>query len=384
MDFSWTPEQLELRDSVLEFARKALDAGFEARERAGTFSRDLWRTCAEFGIHGLPIPEEYGGSGQDPLTTMLAMEALGLGCRDQGLLFSIHAQMWSIEMPILKFGTVEQRARYLPPLCDGSLIGAHGMTEPDTGSDAFALRTRAEKRGDRYVLNGSKMFVTNAPESELILAFATVAPQRGMWGVTAFLVDRETPGVSIGNPIAKMGLTTSPMGEVVFEDCEVPDSALLGREGQGSVVFNHSMAWERSCILASTVGAMEHQLDVCLTYAQERHQFGRAIGSFQLVAAKLAEMKLRLETSRLLLYRAAWTQASGADNALDGAMAKLYISEASVQSALDAIQVHGGYGFMKEFGVERDLRDNMGARLYSGTSEIQRLLIARHLGLRPE
>jgi alkylation response protein AidB-like acyl-CoA dehydrogenase len=384
MDFSWTPEQLELRDSVLEFARKALDDGFEARERAGTFSRALWRACAEFGIHGLPIPEEYGGSGQDPLTTMLAMEALGLGCRDQGLLFSIHAQMWSIEMPILKFGTAEQRAHYLPPLCDGSLIGAHGMTEPDTGSDAFALRTRAEKRGDCYVLNGTKMFVTNAPESELILVFATVAPKRGMWGVTAFLVDRDTPGISTGNPIPKMGLTTSPMGEIVFEDCQVPASALLGREGQGSVIFNHSMAWERSCILASTVGAMEHQLDVCLTYARERHQFGRPIGSFQLVAAMMAEMKLRLETSRLLLYRAAWTQASGADNALDGAMAKLYISEASVQSALDAIQVHGGYGFMREFGVERDLRDNMGARLYSGTSEIQRLMIARHLGLRPE
>jgi alkylation response protein AidB-like acyl-CoA dehydrogenase len=215
MDFSWTSEQLELRNSVLEFARKALDDNFEARERAGTFSRDLWRTCAEFGIHGLPIPEEYGGSGQDPLTTMLAMEALGLGCRDQGLLFSIHAQMWSIEMPILKFGTADQRARYLPPLCDGSLIGAHGMTEADSGSDAFAMRTRAEKRGNCYVLNGSKMFVTNAPESELILVFATVAPQRGMWGVTAFLVDRETPGISTGNPIPKMGSSLFQMGSVL-------------------------------------------------------------------------------------------------------------------------------------------------------------------------
>jgi alkylation response protein AidB-like acyl-CoA dehydrogenase len=207
------------------------------------------------------------------------------------------------------------------------------MTEPDTGSDAFALRTRAPKRGDRYVLNGSKMFVTNAPESELILAFATVAPKRGMWGVTAFLVDRETPGVSTGNPITKMGLTTSPMGEIVVEGCEVPESALLGREGLGSVIFDHSMAWEHSCILASTVGAMEHQLDGCLAYARERHQFDRPISSFQLVAAKTAEMKLRLETSRLLLYRAAWTQASGADNSLDGAMAKLYMSEASVQAS---------------------------------------------------
>jgi alkylation response protein AidB-like acyl-CoA dehydrogenase len=383
MDFSWSPEQLELRDSVLHFAREALNEGFEEREQSGTFARDLWQACADFGIHGLPIPAEYGGSDRDALTTMLAMEALGKGCRDQGLLFSIHAHMWSIEMPILKFGTPEQRQRYLPRLCDGSLIGAHGMTEPDTGSDAFGMRTRAVRSGDRYVLNGSKMFVTNAPEADLVLAFATVAPERGMWGITAFLIDRDTPGLSIGNLIQKMGLTTSPMAELVFEDCEVPAGNVLGREGQGSVIFNHSMAWERSCILASTVGGMERQLETCLRYARERQQFGKPIGSFQLVAARIADMKLRLETARLLLYRAAWTQASGGNNSLDGAMAKLYISEAAVQSALDAIQIHGGYGFMKEFGVERDLRDNIGARLYSGTSEIQRLLIARHLGLQP-
>jgi alkylation response protein AidB-like acyl-CoA dehydrogenase len=383
MDFSWTDEQLSLRDSVLGFAREALNEGFVEREAAGIFSRDLWQACAAFGIHGLPVPEEFGGSNQDILTTMLAMEALGKGCQDQGLLFSIHAHMWSIVMPILKFGTPEQRLHYLPKLCDGTWIGAHGMTEPDTGSDAFGLRTRADRRGDQYVLNGSKMFVTNAPESDVVLVFATVNARRGMWGVTAFLVDRSTPGMSIGNRIPKMGLTTSPMAEVVFDDCVVDAGCMLGREGQGSAIFNHSMAWERSCILASTVGAMERQLETCLAYAQERHQFGRQIGSFQLVAAKLADMKVRLETSRLLLYRAAWTQASGENNALDGAMAKLYISESAVQSALDAIQIHGGYGFMKEYLVERDLRDNIGARLYSGTSEIQRLIVARHLGLSP-
>jgi alkylation response protein AidB-like acyl-CoA dehydrogenase len=383
MDFSWTEEQLELRDSVLRFA-ETLNRGFEEREREARFDRSLWRACAEFGIHGLPIPEEYGGSGRDALTTMLAMEALGIGCADQGLLFSIHAHMWSIEMPVLKFGTPEQRARWLPALCDGTVIGAHAMTEPDTGSDAFALRTRAVRRGDHYVLDGSKTFATNAPESDVVLVFATVNPQRGMWGISSFLVERDTPGMTIGNPIPKMGLTTSPMAEISFDGCEVPAENLLGREGQGSVIFNHSMAWERSCILASTIGGMERQLRTCIRYAGERSQFGRPIGSFQLVAAKIADMKVRLETSRLLLYRAAWTQATGANNALDGAMAKLYISEAAVASALDAIQVHGGYGFMKEYGVERDLRDHLGARLYSGTSEIQRMLIARHLGLKPE
>lgn len=383
MDFAWSEEQLQLRSSVIEFARDSLNDDLLERDRTCSFPRELWRKCAEFGIHGLPMPEEYGGSDQDVLTTMLAMEALGYGCRDQGLLFSIHAQMWSVQMPILKFGTEAQRQRYLPKLCNGTWVGAHGMSEPDSGSDAFGMRTRAVRQGDRYVLNGSKTFVTNAPEADLFLAFATVDPGKGMWGVTAFLIERGTRGLSVGRKIDKMGLTTSPMAEVFFEDCEVPAENVLGREGQGAAIFNHSMGWERACILGSTVGAMERQLETCLQYARERQQFGKPIGNFQLVASRLADMKVRLDTARLLLYRAAWTQAQGENNALDGAIAKLYISEASVQSALDAMQIHGGYGYMREYEVERDLRDNIGGRLYSGTSEIQRLIIARRLGLSP-
>jgi alkylation response protein AidB-like acyl-CoA dehydrogenase len=384
MDFGWSDDQLELREGVLRFAREELDADFVARNRAGIFSRDLWRKCADFGIQGLPIPEEYGGTNQDAVTATLAMEALGYGCRDQGLLFSLHAQMWSIEMPILKFGTDAQKSRYLPRLCDGSWIGAHGMSEPESGSDAFGLRTRAERRGDAYVLNGSKTFVTNAPEADLVLAFATVAREKGMWGVTAFLIERGTKGLTIGRNIEKMGLSTSPMAELFLEDCEIPAQNVLGCEGQGAAIFNHSMAWERACILGSTVGAMDRQLDECLAYAKTRRQFGKQIGNFQLVAAKIAEMKVRLETARLLLYRAAWAHARGDSNALEGAIAKVYISEAAVQSALDAIQLHGGYGYMKDFDSERELRDAIGGRLYSGTSEIQRLIIARNLGLAPQ
>jgi hypothetical protein len=264
---------------------------------------------------------------------------------------------------------------------EGSWIGAHGMTEPDSGSDAYALRTRAERRGDRFVLNGTKMFVTNAPEADLFLIFATVNPQRRLFGITAFLVERDAPGMTVGGKIAKMGLTTSPMSEVVLEDCTIPAANLLGREGQGAAIFQHSMGWERSCILATAVGAMERQLAACVEYAKTRRQFGRAIGSFQLVAATIAGMKVRLETSRLLLYRAAHTLAAGRLSALDAAIAKLHISESAVQSSLDAIQIHGGYGYMSEFAVERDLRDAVGGRLYSGTSELQRLVIARNLGL---
>jgi alkylation response protein AidB-like acyl-CoA dehydrogenase len=383
MDFSWTKEQLELRAAAIDFARQTLNEGFEAREKGSEFSRQSWSECARFGIQGMPIPEEFGGGAHDVLTTMLVMEGLGYACLDQGLLFSLHAQMWAVETPLVRFGTDDQKKRYLPKLCDGSLIGAHAMSEPDSGSDAFALSTRAELRGDRYVLNGSKTFVTNAPVADLFLVFATVDKKKGMWGITAFLVDKDTRGLSTGSPLQKLGLTTSPMSEVFLEDCEIPVENRLGRVGQGSAIFNHSMAWERSCILGSVVGAMERELEVCVEHAKTRKQFGKAVGNFQLIAARLADMKLRLEACRLLLYRAAWAFGQGEPNALEAAMAKLMISEASVQSSLDAIQIHGGYGYMREYQVERHLRDNVGSRLYSGTSEIQRLIVARQLGLMP-
>jgi alkylation response protein AidB-like acyl-CoA dehydrogenase len=318
------------------------------------------------------------------VTATVAMEALGEGCRDHGLLFSMHAHMWAVVTPIIAFGTAEQRDHYLPPLIDGSWIGAHGISEPGSGSDAYSMRTRATKDGDDYVLNGTKTFVTNAPVGDLFVVFATVNPKRGMWGVTAFLIEKDTPGLSVSRPFKKLGLTTSPMGEVVLDDCRIPAANRLGKEGQGATIFNHSMGWERSCILASQVGRMQQQLDACVGYAKEREQFGKPIGSFQLVAAKLADMKVRLETSRLLLYRAAWQLSRSAeDGAMEAAMAKLYISESAVASALDAVQVHGGYGYMQDFHVEQQLRDSIGGTLYSGTSEIQRLLIAQHLGLTP-
>ena len=381
--FGWTEEQSAFRDHVAKFARGRLAGDLRARPDPDAFPRELWRACAEFGVHGIPIPEAYGGAGQDAVDAVIAMEALAYECADQGLLFSINAQMWSVEMPILRFGTEDQKRRYLPGLCDGSVIGAHGMSEPDSGSDAFAMRTRAVREGDSYRLNGSKTFVTNAPEADLFLVFATVNPQRGMWGVTAFLIDRDTPGLAVGKRIEKMGLTTSPMAEVVLDDCEVPASSMLGREGQGAAIFNHSMGWERACILSTSVGAMARQFETCLEYVKVRRQFGKPIGDFQLVASKIADMKLRLETSRLLLHKATVSQANDRDGALDGAMAKLYISDAAVQSGLDAIQIHGGYGYTREYDAERELRDAIGGRLYSGTSEIQRLLIARHLGLTP-
>jgi alkylation response protein AidB-like acyl-CoA dehydrogenase len=380
VDFSLTPEQAELRANVLDFARRHLA---ERRDPAAGFPRDRWKACADFGILGLPVPAAYGGSAQDVMSTTVAMEALGEGCRDHGLLFSIHAHLWAVSTPLVAFGSEEQKKRWLPGFCDGSLIGAHAMSEPGSGSDAFGLATRAARDGDDYVLNGTKTFVSNAPVADAFLVFATVAPERRMWGVTAFLLPRGTPGLGVSKPFRKMGLESSPMSEVVLSDCRAPASTRLGAEGQGSAIFNHSMGWERASILGSQVGRMAAELAACIAYARDRKQFGRPIGDFQLVAGRLADMRVRLESARLILYRAAWAQATGVEIETWSAIAKLHISEAAVQSALDAIQVHGGYGYMHETGIEEHLRDAVGGTLYSGTSEMQRVLIARQLGFKP-
>jgi alkylation response protein AidB-like acyl-CoA dehydrogenase len=245
--------------------------------------------------------------------------------------------MWAVELPILTFGTQAQKGKYLPRLCSGEWIGAHGMTEPDSGSDAYSLRTRAERSDDGYVLNGTKMFVTNAPMADIAVVFATVDPSKGMAGVTAFILEKDMPGFSISRHIEKMGLRTSPMAEIVLRDCFVPDENRLGPVGAGTSVFTSSMGWERSSILGSNIGAMEYQLEVCIRYARQRKQFGQPIGKFQAVANRIADMKVRLETARLLLYKVAWLKNQGKSAVMEAALAKLYLSECFVQSSLDAI-----------------------------------------------
>lgn len=381
MDFSWSEEQLTYKNSVIKFAQKELNEGLIERDKKGELSRQNWQKCAQFGLLGLATPEEYGGAGADILTTMLVMEGLGYGCQDNGLIFAMNAQMWSVQHPILAFGTEEQKQKYLPGLCSGEIIGAHGMSEPDSGSDAYSLRTRAKPVEGGYVLNGTKMFVTNAPVCDMAVVFATVDPDKGRWGVTAFLVEKGTPGFSISRDLDKMGLRTSPMGELVFQDCFLPAGNRLASEGAGASIFNSSMEWERSCILASHIGAMERQLETCIRYTRERRQFGQPIGKFQSVANRVADMKVRLETARLILYKVAWLKKMGKPAVMEAALAKLYLSECFVESSLDAVRTHGGYGYMTEFEIERDLRDAIGGTLYSGTSDIQRQIIARLLGL---
>jgi alkylation response protein AidB-like acyl-CoA dehydrogenase len=380
MNFDWSREQLEYREAVLAFARSLPD-DVTARDSSHTFSRDAWTRCAEIGIQGLPVPEEYGGSGADATTIVLALEALGYGCKDNGLIFALNAQMWACEIPLVRFGSDEQKRRYLPALCDGSTIGGQAMTEPSSGSDAFSLATTAEKSHASYVLNGSKSFVTNGPEADLVVVLASTDRSRGFGGISAFIVERGTPGLSIGQPLEKMGLRTSTMSELFLEGCEVPAESMLGQPGAGMAIFNMAMLWERGCILAGAVGAMERQLERCIAYARDRKQFGQPIGKFQAVSHRVADMKVRLETGRLLLYRLASLLERGKATPLDAALAKLHLSESFVQSSLDALQIHGGYGYMTEYELEREVRDAIGTRIHSGTSDIQRNIIAGLLGL---
>jgi alkylation response protein AidB-like acyl-CoA dehydrogenase len=381
VDFSFTNDQLDLKASVMEFASKELNKSIRRDDAAGNFPRDAWKACAKFGIQGLPIPHEYGGTGADIMTTVLVMEALGYSCRDNGLIFSLNAQMWSIELPLLEFGTPAQKTAYLPGLVSGDLIGIHAMTEAESGSDAFSLRTKAVRKGGEYVLNGSKLYITNAPVADVVLVFATLKPGSGFSGVSAFLVEKDTPGFSVSPPLEKMGLRTSPMGEVVLKDCEVPEKNRLGKEGAGMALFNSSMEWERSCILASAVGTMQRQVETCTKYAMSRRQFGQPIGKFQSVSSKIADMYLRLEAARLLIYKVAWLKQQGKSAVAEAAAAKVFTSEAWVQSSLDAIQIHGAFGYMRDSEIERDLRDSVAGKIYSGTSEVQRMIIARALGL---
>jgi alkylation response protein AidB-like acyl-CoA dehydrogenase len=305
VDFELTPEQQKLQKAAIEFARRELNSSMIERDFQQVFSRDGWQKCASFGVQGMPIPKEYG-SGADPITTIALMEGLGYGGSDQGLLFSINAQMWTNSIPLLKYGTDEQKKKYLPGLSDGTLIGANGASEPSAGSDIFSMQTRVTKDDSHYVLNGRKIFVTNAPVADLFMLYATLDLKLGVAGICGFVIEKGTPGLSIGKKKDKIGLRTALMAEVAIENCRVPAAALIGREGHGAEVFNCSMAWERACILATCLGTMRRQLERCVDYARGCKQFGQRIGKFQSVANRIVDMKLRYETARLHIYKVVW------------------------------------------------------------------------------
>jgi alkylation response protein AidB-like acyl-CoA dehydrogenase len=381
MDFALSESQRRWHDDAVAFAKNELLDDILGRDERREFWREGWSRCARFGIQGLPVPEEYGGRGVGLPETIAAMEGLGYGCPDNGLIFSINACLWTVTLPLVVFGTEEQRRRYLPGLCDGRLVGANGASEVEAGSDIFSMQTSATRDQDGWVLNGRKTWVTSGPVADLLVCYATSDPSKGILGISAFLVPSDAPGFRVVREIPKLGIRTAIMGELAFERCRLSADSLLGREGRGGLVFNASMEWERGAILASTLGAMRRQLERCVEHAKTRQQFGQPIGKFQAVSHRIAEMALRLETCRPLVYKIGWLKSQGKDASIEAAMAKLHVSRCFVENSLDAIQLFGAAGYATETGIERDLRDSVGSLIYSGTSDIQKNLIARGLGL---
>lgn len=382
MQYSLTPQQLELHACILQFAGEYLRDDVERRDRDQEFSRPLWDACGEWKMQGLSIPAEHGGRGLAPLETAVALEALGQGCPDSGLVFSVAAHLLSCVVPIWRHGSDAQRAQILPKLCDGRLIAVNAMTEPTSGSDAFSMTMRAEPESDGFRLCGVKAMATNATVADIAIVYAMTNPDKGYFGgVTAFLVDMQTNGLRVGQNREKMGLRTVPFGELIFDNVHVPSNRVVGRVGGGASIFTESMDWERALLPAVHVGIMQRLLDQAVGYARTRKQFGQAIGKFQAVSHRIADMRVRLEAARLLVYHAADRLRHARSASLEASIAKLFTSESLVQASLDAIRTFGSYGILTETQVERALRDSIASTIYSGTSDMQRNIIARWQGL---
>jgi alkylation response protein AidB-like acyl-CoA dehydrogenase len=378
MEFTLTGEQRLFRDTVYRYGRDEIAPLCEEADLRGEFSLEIWGKLASLGIPGLPFPEELGGSGADIVTCCLAGEALGHAGVDGGHLLAWGAHTYLCGHNILTFGSEEQKRRYVPGLAAGRWIGCMGLTEPGSGSDAASLRTSARKTGKGYVLNGTKTFITNAPVSDVFLIFANVDRARGHEGITAFIVEKGTPGLSTGRPFHKMGCRCSSTSEVILEDCEVPAQNVLGGEGMGWIIALAGVEWDRCTLLSPLLGCAMFNLDACARYANERRQFGRPIRRFQAVSRRIAEMKVFVEALRLAIYRVAWAKDMGRMlNPLQAAVSKVYAGDRGFEMASEAVQVFGGYGFMHEYPVERNFRDSKLASIGGGTSDIMRMIVSR-------
>ncbi|HXF36702.1 MAG TPA: acyl-CoA dehydrogenase family protein [Actinomycetota bacterium] len=381
MEFDLTPEQEEFRRTVRSFAEEVVRPRAEQADRAEALPLDVVRAMGDLGLFGVPFPEEYGGQGADLLTFCLAVEELGRV--DQSVGITLAAAVGLGAMPILRFGTGEQRERHLPSMCRGEAIGAFALTEPEAGSDAAAIRTRAREEGEGWVLEGTKAFITNAgtPLTSLIVAAAVTDPDEGAHGISQFLVPSDAPGLVVGPPYRKLGWRASDTHEVAFQGCRVPGDHLLGERGRGLAQALEILDGGRITTAALSVGLAQACLDAGLAYARERRAFGRPIGAFQAIGFKLADMRVAVETARLATYRAAWLRDRGRPHTAAAALAKLHASEAAVRCAREAVQIFGGAGFIEGSPVARYYRDAKVLEIGEGTSEMQRLVIARELGL---
>jgi alkylation response protein AidB-like acyl-CoA dehydrogenase len=379
LSFSFSEEQLAFRKSVRDFAERVVRPGADARDVDGRWDPEVWRQVGEFGLAGLPIPEEYGGSGADIVTTCLALEGLEEGGRDSGLLLSLGAHICIGAVPIWLHGTEEQKRAYLPKLASGEWVGAFAVTEPGAGSDVAGITTRAVLDGDHYVINGSKTFITNGEIADVINVVAVTDPDaKSSQRMSCFIVERGTPGLEIGKKLDKSGNRSSPTNELHFRDMAVPASSMLGPAGSAmwKVAFE-CFDWERTVMVSAAIGGMEAQLASCISYVQERRAFGKAIAEFEMVQDKLAQMRININAARWLLYHAAWLKQEGAPHMQEASIAKYFVADVAMRNALDAVQLFGGYGYIKEYSIERSIRDAKLLSIGGGTSEIQKLIIAR-------
>lgn len=369
-------EQLEKREFARVFS-ESLHSQYIANIDYADKFMILWKKCADFGLLGLPVGEKYGGLEESLSNIIAIMEGIGLGSKEIGIMFSVNAHIWACVSPILQFGTEEQKDKYLPPMIDGTLIGAHAASEQEAGSDVWSMKTTYKEVKDGFILNGTKTFVTNSPFADLYIIFARKENTIGMKGLSCFIIDKRTDNIEIGKIIEKMGLELSPFTTIYINDCFVPSDRLLGKENQARKIFNYSMELERPFIFVFQIGLMERQLNECFEYAQKRTQFNQTINKFQSISNKLADMKVRLEASKLLIYKVVHELSQKKNTYLSSSIAKLYVSEALVANSMNAMEIFGGYGYVKEYGIEQNLRDSLASKIYSGTSEIQKNIISR-------
>jgi len=377
VDFSLTEEQEAIRQMAAELADKELAPHARELDAKGEYPWDNLRKLARYGYLGMMLPAEFGGSGADVLSHTLCVEEVSRACAATGVIMEIHNSLTCDG--IYRFGTAEQKARYLPALARGEKVGAFALTEPGAGSDASGIRTVAVRDGNDFVINGTKHFITGAGQAHVYLLFAMTDPSKGTKGISAFIVEKGMPGLSFGPPEDKMGIRASHTGELIFSDCRVPAENLVGSEGEGYKIALTLLDGGRIGIGAQAVGIARAAFDAALRYSQERVQFGQAISGFQAVQWMLADMATEIEAARLLVYRAAYLRGKGVRCTKEVAMAKLFASEVAMRTTIKAVQIHGGYGYMREYNVERYMRDAKITEIYEGTSEIMRLLIASAL-----
>jgi len=377
MQFQLTEEQKMLKQMVRDFAENEVEPTAAERDEEERFDREIFDKMAELGLTGIPWPEEYGGIGSDYVSYVIAVEELSRVCASTGVTLSAHVSLAS--WPIYQYGNEEQKQNFLRRLAEGSALGAYALSEPGAGSDVASMKMSAKLDGDEYVLNGNKVWITNGEVADIYVVFAKTDPEAGHRGISAFIVEKGTEGFSFGKKEEKLGIRSSPTTELIFENCRIPKENLLGEEGEGFKIAMTTLDGGRSGIAAQAVGIAQGALDAAVAYAKEREQFGRPIAHQQGISFKLADMATETEAARLLTYQAAWLESEGLPYSEASAMAKLFAGDTAMKVTVEAVQVFGGYGYTKDYPVERYMRDAKITQIYEGTNEIQRLVIGRSI-----